>query len=228
MQVSRLCCRLSRTRSLTLISSRAISSIPRPTPPPSVVPWFLDQSEPSAEESIRNPSDSSHVSPSIAGRPSLTPHPPLPDELPSTSVLAQLYDLLKTSPHLEPGTLLVREPIPTPVGPPLPAAAPKGRRQRGRTYFGEGVTVDGLESGGLWNWIMVVQVKEGTEKRGSIESVVRLVRKALLTANPPLTVPHSSKRKVSDGWAMLDAGDFAVHILSGEAREKFFPEKREW
>lgn len=178
-----------------------VSSMPRPNPPPTVVPWFLDPSEQSAEETIRKPSQDPHASSSIA-RPS---HPPLPADLPTTSVLGQLYDLLKTSPHLEPGTLLVREPIPTADGPPLPAAAPKGRRQRGRTYFGEGVKLEGLESGGLWNWIMVaqvcvacsfqilslnisLQVKAGTEKRGAIESVVRLVRKAVCHEN---TFHHS-------------------------------------
>jgi ribosomal silencing factor RsfS len=27
-----------------------------------------------------------------------------------------------------------------------------------------------------------------------------------------------------DGWAMIDAGDFAVHVLSKDAREKYFSE----
>ena len=211
MQVARLCSRVSRARSSNS-TFRLLSSVSRSNPPPpTVVPWFLEPSEVSAEETTRNSSPSSHLSSPVSGSSTLNSHPPLPAELPSTSVLAQLYDLLKTSPHLESGTLLVREPIPTSVGPPLPLTAPKGRRQRGRTYFGEGLNVEGLESGGLWNWIMVAQVnyklslaniiycdlltllyfqvKEGTEKRGAIESVVRLVRKAVceLASETPST-----------------------------------------
>ncbi|KAI0081377.1 hypothetical protein K474DRAFT_1587808 [Panus rudis PR-1116 ss-1] len=208
---------------------RTVSSLPssNPLPPSTAVPWFVDPSEYTPSSSQTTPQPSTSQSQPLPAHSSLTPHPPLPTELPPTSVLAQLYYTLTTSPHIEPGTLLVREPIPTALGPPLPPAAPKGRRKRGRTYFGEGIS-EGLETGGLWNWIMLAQVKEGTENRGGIESVVRLVRKTLLSANPPLSVPHSSKRKVSDGWAMLDAGDFAVHVLSKDAKEKFFPEKREW
>ncbi|KZT67793.1 hypothetical protein DAEQUDRAFT_728791 [Daedalea quercina L-15889] len=122
--------------------------------------------------------------------------------------------------------LRVREPIPTALGPPLPDSPPKGRRKRGRTYAGEGVYD---RAGGIWSWIIVAQVKEGTEKRGAIESVVRVVRKVLLTAQPPLPLPPNQKRRINGGWAMIDAGEFAVHVVSKEAREKFFPDgKREW
>ncbi|TCD65358.1 hypothetical protein EIP91_002756 [Steccherinum ochraceum] len=152
---------------------------------------------------------------------------PLPAEIPPTSPLAHLHAALQTSPHLEPGTLLVREPVHTEAGPPLPPALPKGRRRRGGTYFGEGLG-DALESGGIWSWILVAQVKDGTENRGAIESVIRLVRKTLLTSTPPLPLPPNSKRRVNDGWAMLDAGDFAVHIVSREARQQYFPERRDF
>ena len=50
----------------------------------------------------------------------------------------------------------------------------------------------------------------------------------LLTADPPLPLPPNSKRRVNGGWAMIDAGDFAIHIVSKEAREKYFPDRREW
>lgn len=120
----------------------------------------------------------------------------------------------------------MQEPIPTATGPPLPDSPPKGRRKRGRTYAGEGVYE---YAGGIWNWIIIAQVKEGTEKRGAIESVVRIVRRTLLTAQPPLPLPPNSKRRVNDGWAMIDAGEFAVHIVGKEAREKFFPDTvRDW
>ncbi len=91
-------------------------------------------------------------------------------------------------------------------------------------------------------------MKEGTENRGAIESVVRQVRQSvrvhacsastitiesiahlqLLKEDPPVALPPR-RREIRDGWAMIDAGDFAVHVLSKTARAKFFPaEKRAW
>ena len=43
-----------------------------------------------------------------------------------------------------------------------------------------------------------------------------------------MRLPPNNKRRVVGGWAMIDAGDFAVHIVGKDAREKFFPERREW
>jgi ribosomal silencing factor RsfS len=37
---------------------------------------------------------------------------------------------------------------------------------------------------------------------------------------PPLGL--NSKERKHNGWAMVDAGYFAVHVLSKEAREKYF------
>lgn len=79
---------------------------------------------------------------------------PLPEGTPAT--IQNLHAVLKTSPHLDQSELLVCEPIPTPPGPPLPDAMPKGRRKRGRTNAGEGVAT-GM-AGGLWNWIVLAQV----------------------------------------------------------------------
>lgn len=53
-----------------------------------------------------------------------------------------------------------------------------------------------------------------------------MIRSQLLEARPPLPLPPNSKRRVDDGWAMIDAGEFAVHVLSKEARAKFFPPGR--
>jgi len=147
---------------------------------------------------------------------------PLPDGIPKS--IKDLHIALKGSPHLEPSELVVCEPIPTAPGPALPDAMPKGRRKRGRTYVGEGTSEE--LSGGIWNWIVIAQVKEGTEGRGAIEAVTRIVRKSLLEARPSLPLPPNSKRRVEDGWAMIDAGEFAVHILSKDARAKFFPAGR--
>ncbi|RPD59144.1 hypothetical protein L226DRAFT_465399 [Lentinus tigrinus ALCF2SS1-7] len=200
--------------------STASSDQPSTTSPgPSSVPWFIDPSEP--ESSTPSPY-SRRVS--VPQAPAL-PLPPLPSALPQNHPIVRLHEELKSSPHLEPGTLLVREPIPTAVGPPLPEAMPRGRRKRGRTNLGEGVSDD---VGGIWDWLVIAQVKEGTENRGAIESVIRIVRKALLTGNPPLPLPPNNKRRVNGAWAMIDAGDFAVHILSKEAREKYFPDQRDW
>jgi len=69
---------------------------------------------------------------------------------------------------------------------------------------------------------MLAQVKEGTENRGGIESVVRAVRKSLLSGDPPISLPLNDKRRLHNGWAMVDAGDFAIHILSREAKERYF------
>lgn len=111
----------------------------------------------------------------------------LPPDLPAP--VKELFHTLTRSPFLEPSTLEVTQPSPALPGPPLPKTIPKGRRGRGRTYSGEGITDD---QGGIWNWFLIAQVrlssisftcidlskvKYGTENRGSIEAVVRLVRK---------------------------------------------------
>ncbi|KAJ8078623.1 hypothetical protein PQX77_003878 [Marasmius sp. AFHP31] len=70
--------------------------------------------------------------------------------------------------------------------------------------------------------MLFAQVKEGTENKGAIESVVRIVRKSLLEVKPPLPLPPNSKRRMQNGWALIDGGDFAVHVISKTAREKYF------
>ncbi|EMD34434.1 hypothetical protein CERSUDRAFT_107608 [Gelatoporia subvermispora B] len=123
--------------------------------------------------------------------------------------------------------LIVRPPVPTPLGPPLLEQPVKGtRRRRNITNAGKGI--EG-EIGGIWSWVVIAQVKEGTEDRGAIESVVRIVRKTLLTAVPPLPIAPNLKKRYDSHWIMIDAGEFAVHILSQRAREKYFPDSmREW
>ena len=39
-----------------------------------------------------------------------------------------------------------------------------------------------------------------------------------------MVLPPNRKRRVEDGWGMVDAGEFAVHVLGRNARAKFFPE----
>jgi ribosomal silencing factor RsfS len=46
---------------------------------------------------------------------------------------------------------------------------------------------------------------------------------------PSIPLPHNSKRQMNTGWAMIDAGNFAVHIMSKEARKKYFENiEAEW
>ncbi|KAF8628470.1 hypothetical protein AX15_003982 [Amanita polypyramis BW_CC] len=169
------------------------------TRPFSALPWFLGP-RPSAP----------HVSRS--------PPPPVPHDAPSA--LVDLRADLLHLPHLDPMSVLVSRPVTPPSATPLPYRASQGRRRRGSTYAGESVYDD--ETSGLWSWVVLAQLKEGMENRGGIESVVRVVRKSLLSHNPPLSLPPNHKRRLHNGWAMVDAGDFAVHILSAEARERYF------
>jgi len=189
-------------RQLNTLGRRRLSTTTTATP--GRLPWFVDPTP-----FVRH--EAPHL---VQNGPA-----PLPEGIPA--VIKDLHAALKTSPHLDQPNLLVCEPIQTPPGPPLPDAIPKGRRKRGRTYGGEGVATGMV--GGLWNWIVLAQVKEGTENRGAIEAVVRLVRKSLLQSSPPVTLPPNSKRRANDGWTMVDAGEFAVHVVSQEARAKFFP-----
>jgi len=143
-------------------------------------PWFIDLEEPSSSP-----------------RRAVPPHLPEPlYELPAgiPDSIRILYDKLSKSPFLEPSTLVAREPPKIPPGPLIPERRPKGRRRiRGKTYAGQSL----LDSpNGIWNWVVMaqvcctqsplanlcmnsLQVKEGTENRGSIESVVRIVRKTV-------------------------------------------------
>ena len=108
----------------------------------SPLPWFMDPADVAPKRPQRQPR---HV----------LPLAPLPAAISPESAIGRLHATLSTSPHLEPGTLLVREPISTANGPPIPQAVPKGRRNRGRTYAGEGIPDPGA---GIWNWIVVAQV----------------------------------------------------------------------
>jgi hypothetical protein len=146
----------------------------------STAPWFVD--DPSHSRQPRPP----HLQ-NVIDSPLSLPIPQLP-ELPQDSPIRPLHTVLSGSPLLEPGTLLVTKPIPTPSH-PLPLVPARGsKRRRGGTYGGEGIAVkkdsrsalesDGtlFDDAGIWNWLVLAQVKEGTEKRGAIETVARLVR----------------------------------------------------
>lgn len=145
-----------RTISLWSSAKRSLSSIPSSSQNPNPIPWFIDP----AEAPPPKPTQSSTQLPQTPSKPvaHLIELAPLPSNIPPTSPLVLLHAQLKTSPHLEPGTLLIREPIPTAVGPPLPHAMPKGRRKRGRTYVGEGLSESLVGNSGIWSWIVLAQV----------------------------------------------------------------------
>ena len=145
----------------------------------STVPWFIDKS---------------HAPQALIPKPATGPS--VPDHAPQ--ILKLLHSQLLQSPHLDTSVLSVGPSVPPPPGPPLPMLLPHGRRNRGGTFSGES-DYDMLD-GGLWSWVVLAQVsifiteknplpmdcpkvKEGTEKRGSIESVVRVIRKTVST-NP--------------------------------------------
>ncbi|KAF7322911.1 G-patch domain-containing protein [Mycena chlorophos] len=196
----------------------------------STVPWFVETLTDAAHIRSTPP----HLKPSVA--------PPLPSDAPRP--LKELHAQLVQSPLLDPTTLLITRPKPLPAGPALPLREPQGRRRRGGTYSGDSAFE---VPGSLWSWICLAQVKEGTENKGGIESVVRIVRKTaslppkpgqhrakycfnnlwgrnvLLSSRPPLPIPPNSKKGMHNGWAMIDAGNFAVHVLSKQAMDRYAP-----
>ncbi|KDN49380.1 hypothetical protein RSAG8_02082, partial [Rhizoctonia solani AG-8 WAC10335] len=78
----------------------------------------------------------------------------------------------------------------------------------------------------MWSWYVIAQVKEGTEGRGAIESVIRSAQKELLKNYPNLPIPKKlSRRRTSDGWEVLDIGDSLLHVVSREAASKWLEGK---
>jgi hypothetical protein len=175
--------------------SPAVSSSPSSDSP--ALPWFVDPAY-----TVRS------APPHLPARPITGTAPPIPADAPAA--VRTLHAALLGSPYLEPAALLVTRPPPSPPGPPLPQAMPRGRRKRGGTELGEGV--EGMrgvpESGGIWSWVVLAQVscahflptrlclcllcpqvKEGTEKRGAIESVIRQVRQTVRSLLPDHSPP---------------------------------------
>ncbi|CAE6433641.1 unnamed protein product [Rhizoctonia solani] len=104
----------------------------------------------------------------------------------------------------------------------LTYSRPKGRRRRGIHDAGESVG----EPDDMWSWYVIAQVKEGTEGRGAIESVIRSAQKELLKNYPNLPIPRKlSRRRTSDGWEVLDIGDSLLHVVSREAASKWIEGK---
>ncbi|PPQ78082.1 hypothetical protein CVT25_015616 [Psilocybe cyanescens] len=201
--LNRLCLNIVHRRARQLSSTSALQQA-------AGTPWFVDPTP----------------APQRYGQRPLPPHiqnvtggtPAVPEDAPE--VLKFLHAELAQSPHLEMAQLVVSPSILPPPGPALPLRMPHGRRKRGGTYAGE--SVYDKTGGGIWDWVVIAQVKEGTENRGAIDSVVRLVRKTLLTREPPVPLAPKSRHSSGTEWVLIDAGTFAIHIVSKGARERYF------
>ena len=126
----------ARTLSTRRLGYRHRSYTTASPPRPPRTPWFVD------------PEPTRDTPPHLSAKPT-----DLPEHLPTS--LKHLYTELYRSPLLDPSALTVRTPVAIPPGPPLPETIPKGRRQRGRTYSGEGLPEE--ESGGIWSWMVLAQ-----------------------------------------------------------------------
>jgi hypothetical protein len=133
-----------------------------------VRPWFVDEDEESVSSTSR------------AQRPGFVrPQAeikPLPPGVPD--YLKRAHSHLAQSPLLDLSTLTVTKPLPSEFQPivDLPTNVPARRLPRIEREMWPGRGIEIGMSGGIWDWVLVVQVKEGTEGRGAIESVAFEVR----------------------------------------------------
>lgn len=135
----------------------------------STTPWFVDAPP--------------HMQSNASSLRRAVPFPPIPSDAPLA--LKTLHSRLQDSPFLEPSMLLITRPVLSPTDPallPVQRESSGTRRRRGGTIAGES-TFD--VPGGLWSWMMFAQVKDGTESKGTVESVVRQIRKFVST------IPHT-------------------------------------
>ncbi|KAF8744789.1 pirin family, partial [Rhizoctonia solani] len=160
------------------------------------VPWFMDeQTYPNETTATINSTQTECI---------------LPNNIPEH--LIALYEHLSQSPLLGSAPRICKPsslPSRNLNDMALAYSQPKGRRRRGVHDAGESVG----EPDDMWSWYMIAQVKEGTECRGAIESVIRSAQKELLNKYPNLPIPRKlSRRRTSDGWEVLDMGDSLLHV----------------
>ena len=132
---------------------------------PPKTPWFVDPNE-----------EIWDLHPDVD--PDFPVSPPAPADAPHH--LHLLHQHLVSLPLLEPSTVQIArsptEPLYDP--PPLPYRKPQGKRRRGGTPdAGEGVG----DPPPLWTWIVLAQIKRGTEGKGSIDTVIRSARNVVCT-----------------------------------------------
>lgn len=138
-------------------------------------PWFVSPEDNVFEEHQQVPSTSQIL--------------PIPEDVPAH--LRTLHSQLCLLPYLETSSLRIIRPLEPLPAPPLPFMRTRGsRRKRGGTDAGVGID---MPSYGVWNWFVLAQVcvsatstlrdlkctqvKEGTERKGSINTVVHAVHK---------------------------------------------------
>lgn len=149
----------------TFVSSSS-SHYPRAARP-SPKPWFVEEDAGSG----RFPSPTSQGSQTHS---SLSPPPPTEAPKP----LHTLHSHLSTLPLLQSVTVLRASALDELRGmdEPLPSRKPHGKRNRGAVSFGG----DGVgDPPPLWDWVVYAEVKEGAEKRGAVDAVIRSALKTV-------------------------------------------------
>ncbi|SCV67671.1 BQ2448_5282 [Microbotryum intermedium] len=189
------------------ISSTSVHAIASTSTARQQLPWFV-QDESEASTSV--PSSSSPDPPTIS------PPPPPPDHLPTS--LHPLHHHLVKSPFLDPKSIVY-------------------------------IDAQSADPGASWtDWIVVATLRHGRERglRGAIEGVRAYLAsnpialstnssdrafapsRPTVTGLPTAPSPHARSRNAGKGggststtadWAMVDAGDLVVHVMTAEARE---------
>ncbi|KAG8878001.1 hypothetical protein FRB97_002847 [Tulasnella sp. 331] len=180
-------------------------------------PWYVEET--SVPEWNQEAGPSTFTKRTELLKPIATPPTDAPEHL------QNLFTNLQTSPFLDSRYIVLTRPVEKPVPPPAPFSAPKGRRRRGGSDHGIGFNIGSHPIGQIWSWMLLLQLKEGIKGGGSIDHVAKSVRNMLVKNYPNMTLPskgRSATRDSVDGWAMMDLGDNAIHVLSKSAREKWF------
>lgn len=126
------------------------------------------------------------------------PEPKSPFQEPTTAIkpppegipdhLSTVYSFLATSPYLEPLSLVVGPPDKqADVDLPLPLLKSVRKSRKRVKERGYGVGVSEGPGQGVYNWILMAQVKEGAESRGAIESVSSSLRALVCSLSSFLT-----------------------------------------
>jgi hypothetical protein len=136
-------------------------------------PWFVD--EETERSSVLDQSDG--VNRKNEGQ-TVVQHSPPPSNAPDH--LRALHAHLITLPLLDSVSVVsASSSTELPAEAPLPTQRPHGKRKRrGSSYGGDGVG----DPPPIWDWVLEADVKEGAEKRGAVEAVLRSATKAVRDA----------------------------------------------
>jgi len=155
----------------------------------SPTPWFVD--EETGSSAVPEQSDLAnrkHEKQAVAR------HLPLPNNLPN--YLRELHAHLITLPLLDSVSVVCTSSRDFSLEDSLPALRPHGKRKRGGYSYGS----DGVgDPPPIWEWILEADLKEGAEKRGAVEAVLRSVTKVVRNA-VFLNLHHTSLTLHCDSW----------------------------